>query len=129
MNDMCNFAGKRTYELSGLIWGSSLGVESVRTDSIEYNASNSPTCQMYARTTCFNRVPIQAVTRDVVALRHFYMDVFGPIIPNETLKHNFALIVICSASRYSFAYPLTKVNSANVRDALIKNFEITGLAS
>ena len=55
MNDTCNFAGKRTYELSGLIWGSSSGVESVRTDSIEY-AANSPTCQMYARTTCFNRV-------------------------------------------------------------------------
>jgi transposase InsO family protein len=84
---------------------------------------------MYARTTCFDRVPIQAVTRDAVVFRHFQMDVFGPIIPNEKLKHNFALIVICSASRYPFTYPLTKVNSKNVCDALVKIFEITGLAS
>jgi len=82
-HDTCHFAGKRTYEriiLSGLTWGCSPGAGSVRTDSIEY-AAKCPVCQMYARTTCFDRVPIQAVPRDAVVFRHFQMDVFGPIIP------------------------------------------------
>ena len=130
-HDTCHFAGKRTYEriiLSGLTWGSSPGVGSVRTDSIKYAAKCS-TCQMYARTTCFDRVPIKVVTRDAVVFRHFQMDVFGPIVPNEKLKHNFALVVICSASRYPFVFPLSKVNSRSICDALIKMFEITGLAS
>ena len=130
-HDTCHFVGKRTYErtiLSGLTWGSSPGAGSVRTDSIEY-AAKCPVCQMYARTTYFDRAPIKAVTRDAVVFRNFQMDMFGPIIPGEKLKHNFALIVICSASRYPFVFPLSKVNSKSVCDALLKMFEITGIAS
>jgi len=109
-HDTCHFAGKRTYEriiLSGLTWGCSPGAGSFRTDSIEY-AAKYPVCQMYARTTFFDRVPIQAVPRNAVVFRHFQMDVFGPIIPGDKLKHNFALIAICSASRYPFAFPCRK---------------------
>jgi hypothetical protein len=63
-NDTCHFTGKRTYErikLSGLTWKSSPGVGSVRTDSIKYAAKCS-SCQIYARTTCFDRMPIKVVT-------------------------------------------------------------------
>jgi len=84
---------------------------------------------MYARTTYFDRVPIQAVPRYAVVIRHFQMHVFAPIITGDKLKHNFALIAICSASRYSFAFPLPKVNSKTVCDALLRMFEITGIAS
>ena len=76
-HDSCHFAGKRTYEriiLSWLTWGSSPGAGSVRMESIEYVAK-CPVCQLYARTTCFDRVPIQAVSRDAVVIRHFQMDV------------------------------------------------------
>ena len=79
-HDTCHFAGKRTYEriiLSGLTWGSSPGADSARTDSIDY-AAKCPVCQMYARTTCFDRVPKQAVSRDAAVFRHFQRDVFGP---------------------------------------------------
>jgi Integrase core domain len=85
--------------------------------------------KMYVRTTCYDRVPIKAVPRDAVVFRHFQMDVIGRILPSERLKHNFALIVICSATRYPFVFPLTKVNSENVCDAFLKMFEITGIAS
>jgi len=57
------------------------------------------------------------------------MDVFGPIIPGDKLKHNFALIASCSAWHYPFAFPLSKVNSKTVCDALLRMFEITGIAS
>ena len=53
--DTCHFAG---IIVSGLTWGSSPGLGSVRTDSVKY-AAKCPTCQMYARTNCFDRVPIQ----------------------------------------------------------------------
>lgn len=61
---------------------------------------------MHVITTCFDRVPIHEVTRDPVIFRHLQMDVFGPTIPGGKLKFNFALLVICSASRYPWAFPL-----------------------
>jgi len=67
--------------------------------------------------------------RNAVVFRHFQMDVFGPIIPVDKLKHNFALIAICSASRYPFAFPLSTVNSKTVCDALLRMFEIIVIAS
>jgi transposase InsO family protein len=130
-HDTCHFAGKRTYEriiLSGLTWGPSKLGGTVRSDSIDY-AAKCPTCQLHARTTCFDRVPIQAVPRDAVVFRHFYMDVFGPICPNEKLRYNFALVIICSASRYPFVYPLSVVNTKSICEALLKMFEVTGIAS
>ena len=78
-----------------------------------------PTCQMHARTTCFDLVPIRAVARDAVVFRHMQMDIFGPIIPGGKLAHNFALIIICSASRYPWAFPLHAPTTKNICDALL----------
>jgi hypothetical protein len=130
-HNSCHFSGKRTYEriiMSGLTWGSGPDVKSVRASAIEY-AANCPTCQMHARTTCFDRVPIKALPREPSVFRHLQMDVFGPIVPNERLKFNYALLVICVATRYPWAFPLRTATAKNVCDALLKMFEVTGIAS
>jgi transposase InsO family protein len=130
-HDSCHFGGQRTYEriiLSGLTWGPSDTEKSVRADAIEY-AAKCPTCQMHARVTCFDRVPIHAVVSDPVVFRHMQMDVFGPIIPTGKIKYNYALLVICSATRYPWAFPLHAPTAKNVCEALIKMFEVTGIAN
>jgi len=53
----------------------------------------------------------------------------GPIVPSEKLMYNYAVLIIDSATRYPFAYPLRAANTKNICDALIKMFEITGIAS
>ena len=102
-HDTCHFSGKTTYERiisSGLTWRpTSSCSSSVRSDAIYY-AATCAVCQKHARVTCFDRVPIQAVPREITVFRHMQMDVFGEILPGEKLRFNYALIIICSASRY-----------------------------
>ena len=54
------------------------------------------------------------------------MAVFGAVIPGEKLKYNYALVVICAATHYPFAFPLTAPTTRNISNALMKMFEITG---
>ena len=71
-HDTCRYAGQRTYEwsvLPGLTWDPSEYNNSVRADAIDY-AAKCPTCQMHARTTCFDQVQIHAVARDPVVFLH-----------------------------------------------------------
>ena len=130
-HNSCHFAGKRTYEriiLSGLTWGPSDVSKSVRADAIAY-AATCKMCQLHARATCFDHVPIRVIPRDGAVFRHFQVDVMGPIVPSEKLKYTYAVLIIDSATRYPFAYPLRAVNTKNIRDALMKMFELTGIAS
>lgn len=131
-HDSCHFAGKRTYEriiLSGLTWRATKDSKSsVRTDANEY-AANCEICQKHARLTCYDKVPIKIVPRELVAFRHMTMDVFGEILPGQRVKYNYALLVVCSASRYPFAYPLKSPTSKNICDCLLRMFEITGIPS
>ena len=113
---------------SGLTWGPSLDDLSVRAAAVDY-ASRCSVCQMHSRTTCYDRVPIQAVPREPVVFRHMYMDIFGEILPGVKLVHNYALVVVCSATRFPFAYPLRAPTTKNVCDALQKMFEYTGIPS
>jgi len=130
-HNSCHFAGKRTYEriiLSGLTWGPSDVSKSVRADAIAY-AATCKMCQLHARATCFDHVPIRVIPRDGAVFRHFQVDVMGPIVPSEKLKYNYAVLIIDSATRYPYAYPLRAANTKNICDALMKMFELTGIAS
>ena len=130
-HDSCHFGGKRTYEriiTSGLTWGPSLDDLSVRAAAVDY-ASRCSVCQLHSRTTCYDRVLIRAVPREPVVFRHMNMDIFGEILPGVKLVHNYALVVVCSATRFPFAYPLRAPTTKNVCDALQKMFEYTGIPS
>jgi hypothetical protein len=127
-HDNCHLAGRKTYERiisSGLTWGSSLEGKSVRADAIDY-AARCPTCQAFARRTIFDRVPIRKVPIEPELFRNMQMDILGPL-SGAKLRYNYALWIICTASHYPFAYPLTSPTAKNVCNALIKMFETTGL--
>ena len=113
--------------MSRLTWGPSDVSKSVRADAIAY-AATCETCQLHARAIYFDHVPIRVIPREGAVFRHLQCDVFGPIIPGEKFKHNFTVLIIDSATRYPFAYPLRMANTKNICDALMKMFEITGIA-
>jgi len=75
----------------------------------------------------FDRIPINPTIYDTQLFHTMFMDCYGPIQPNFKLKHNYALIVVDSCSRYPFSYPLSSLHAKNVCDALVKMFEINGV--
>jgi transposase InsO family protein len=58
-----------------------------------------------------------------------HCDVFGPILPNQNVRYNYALIVIDSMSRYPFACPLRTLHAKNICEALLSVFEFTGVCN
>ena len=72
-------------------------------------------------------MPIQAPVREAAVSRNIQIDVMGEILPGAKLKYNYALLAVCSVSRYPFAFPLTRPTSKNICDALLRMFQITGI--
>ena len=91
-------------------------------------ASHCRECQMKARITCYDRVPIKAVERVQEPFQHWFMDCAGPLIPNSTTDINYCLIMVCSYSRYPVAVPLRRLTAKNICDALLSVFATTGLS-
>ena len=130
-HDSSHFGSVRTFERiigSGLTWGSGPGVKSVRAAAAEY-ASTCTVCQMHARKSILDRVPIQNVEQEPEVFRHLAIDVFGAVMPLDKLKYNYALVVICAVTHYPFAFPLTAPTTRNICNALMKMFEVTGIHS
>jgi Integrase zinc binding domain len=90
-------------------------------------ASHCRECQMNARITCYDRVPIKAVERAQKPFQHWLMDCAGPLIPNSTSATdiNYCLIMVCSYSRYPVAVPLRRLTAKNICDALLSVFSTT----
>src|SRR5664279_1920761 len=122
-----HWAARKTKQriiLSGITW------PTMASDVMNYCATCS-TCQMRARQMRTDKVPISIVekARQGQVFQHMHCDVFGPILPNQNVRYNYALIVIDSMSRYPFACPLRSLHAKNICDALLSVFEITGVCS
>src|SRR5664279_3820287 len=122
-----HWAARKTKQriiLSGITW------PTMASDVMNYCATCS-TCQMRARQMRTDKVPISIVekARQGQVFQHMHCDVFGPILPNQNVRYNYALIVIDSMSRYPFACPLRSLHAKNICDALLSVFEITGVCN
>jgi hypothetical protein len=91
-------------------------------------ASQCHKCQVRARVTCYDRVPITAVERAQEPFSHWVMDCAGPLLPNTNTDINYCLIMVCSYSRYPIAIPLRRLTAKNICDALISVFATIGLS-
>ena len=108
--------------MSGLWW------PTLATDVQQWTAECNE-CQLRARRTFRDRVPIEGTRRDPQVFHYFFMDCAGPIIPNQNLRYNYFVILIDSCSRYPFAYPLKSLTAKHICNALMCMFEITGVPS
>ena len=103
------WAAKKTKQRiisSGLVWPT-LDVSVTR-----YCASCS-ICQLRARQLKTDKVPISIVEKagQGQAFEHMHCDVFGPILPGQNIRFNYAVIVIDSMSRYPFACPVQSLHA------------------
>ena len=109
---------------SGIVW------PTLARDVAQFCGSCSA-CQLRARQVKTDKVPITIVEKagQGRAFKHMHCDVFGPILPGQNLRFNYAIIVIDSMSKYPFACPLSSLHSKNICDALMSIFTITGICS
>ncbi len=109
--------------ISGLTW------PSITADVTDY-CGRCKQCQLRARVTYHDRVPITAIPRCDEIFAHWFMDCLGPIFPNvPNVDMNYCLILVDSCSRYPAAYPMRSLTAKNVCQALLLLFMQTGLAS
>lgn len=115
---------KQRIVMSGLVW------PTLSSDVNKYCGS-CEICQLRARQRRSDKVPISVGEKAGVGqvFSHMHCDVFGPILPNQNVRFNYALIVVDSTSRYPFACPLSSLHSKNICDALMSIFEFTGICS
>ena len=124
-HESAHWAARKTRErilISGLTWPT-------LTSEVKQYVGTCDVCQKRARITYLDRVPIAAIPRDTEVFRHWFMDCAGPFLPSQKVPFNYVLILIDSASRYPFAYPLRSLTARSVCDALLNMFAVTGVAS
>ena len=108
--------------ISGLTW------DTLAADCRRY-CSSCKDCQLRARITCFDRVPISPIERAQEPFQHWFMDCAGKLLPDANIEYNYCLILVCSYSRFPAAYPLRSLTAKNVCDKLLELFSMTGLSS
>ena len=124
-HNTAHWAAKKTRDritIPGMSW------PTLTSDVKRFNGSYE-VCQLRARVTCFDRMPISVIPRDAEIFRHWFMDCAGPLLPGENLQFNYASILVDSASRYPVAYALRSLSAKHVCDALLNLFMMTGIAS
>ena len=109
-------------KMSGLTW------ETVLRDCKEW-VKCCRICQQTSRTTCFDRIPIQAIPRATSLFSHFFCDVFGPVFPDRNPRYNYCIVLVDSYSLWVSAYPLRRITASNICTALLNMFSITGLSN
>ncbi len=82
-----------------------------------------------SRTTCYDRIPIQAIPRSPSLFAHFFCDVFGPVMPDQNIRYNYCLVLVDSHSLWLSAYPLRNITAKIICLALINMFSYTGLSA
>jgi len=98
---------------------------SMKADAISH-ARCCETCQMHARKTCWDRVPIQAVQRHEIPFMHWHMDIAGPM-SSEKMQYPYCLLMIDSMSRYPVAFAITTPSAKNICDCLVKVWMYFGI--
>src|SRR5207244_5792236 len=84
-------------------------------------------CQLHARKSKLDRVPITPVIRADVAFDHVYVDLIGPLQPASSKNHKYILCLVDSCTRWSEAIPLKTLTAVETADALISIFTRIGI--
>ena len=86
-------------------------------------------CQGRRRKTCWDRVPITAITRPSESFEIVHVDIIGEIFPHSSSGHAYVLIMVDQYSRWPEAVPLRKLTAKATCEALLEIFARTGVAS
>jgi len=89
------------------------------------------TCQLKARVTYRDRVPIKPIPRADRVFDHWFVDCAGPFFSGEgqKVKYNYAFIAVDIFSRFLVCYALKSFTAKSVCDALLELWKFTGCCS
>ena len=89
------------------------------------------TCQLKARVTYRDRVPIKPIPRADRVFDHWFIDCAGPFFSGEgqKVKYNYAFIAVDSFSRFPVCYALKSLIAKSVCDTLLELWQFTGCCS
>jgi len=89
------------------------------------------TCQLKARVTYRDRVPITAIPRADRVFDNWFIDCAGPFFFGEgqKVKYNYAFIAVDSFSKFPVCYTLKSLTAKSVCDALLELWQFTGCCS
>ena len=85
-------------------------------------------CVKRARATVFDRVPIKSIERDDEAFNHWWIDVAGPLFPNQKVEYNYFLVACDNQTRFPAAFCLKSVTAKSICDCLIKLWSVFGVS-
>ena len=77
----------------------------------------------------YDRVPITPIPRHESVFQVWVTDCLGPLLPNQNVKYNYALVLSDSCSRFPVAFTLTSLAAKNVCKALLQLFQFTRIPS
>ena len=85
-------------------------------------------CVKRARVTVFDRVPIKSIERNDEAFNHWWIDVAGPLFPNQKVEYNYFLVACDNQTRWPAAFCLRSVTAKSICDCLIKLWSMFGVS-
>jgi hypothetical protein len=97
------------------------------TKDVEAYVRTCPECQLRARKTKLDRVPIKAVERPLHPFEICQIDLIGPLIPKSSGGHSYVLTFICTSTKYPYAEPLKGLTAKETCEALLRIFCHTGI--
>ena len=86
-----------------------------------------PDCQLVARKTKMDRVPIAPVERGAQAFDVIHIDLIGPLPIKSTRGHQYVLTAVCSLTRWPMAVPLKGLTAKELCDSLVSLFTTCGI--
>ena len=90
------------------------------------HAKQCKICQMRARKTCWDRVPIRATVRQESSFLHWNYDILGPL-SSDKLPYQYCLLLIDSMTRFPMAFAIKAPTAKNVCDCLVQTWSIFGV--
>ena len=97
----------------------------IKSDVINH-AKQCKICQLSARKTCWDRVPIHAMVRQEIPFTHWCFDILGPL-NSEKLPYQYCLLLIDSMTRFQMAFAIKAPTAKNACDCLIQTWSIFGI--
>jgi Integrase zinc binding domain len=85
-------------------------------------------CVRRASVTVYDRVSIKGIERSNVAFNHWFVDIAGPLFPNQKVKYHYCFVACDNNTRWPVAFALRSVNSKSIVEYLFKMWSTFGMS-
>ena len=98
------------------------------TRDVKHYVNTCDRCARRARVTVYDRVPIKSIERSNVAFNHWFVDIAGPLFPNQKVEYNYCFVACDNNTRWPVAFALRSVNSKSIVECLLKVWSTFGVS-